>query len=258
MGFPTNRSFVVAGCLVLAGAFTAGISARSTSSQIVTGSAGADTALARGAAFAQGARAGAGPASFVCNQVTAMTLTREWYQAGFEESPGIVGDRWQLKARQSGYITEWANPNSDFWNEPAQSPCANGSASPDHVVLTVLSWTPPCCTTQAQWEDQISKAVTNMKAKYAGLKRVDLMTVVRGPGNKSCPLPAAAGETVSMPAELDAAFLGVAAKFPNLVFAGPKVEAPSCEAFQRGGPHLNAAGNAAVAKTIAAYFVNHQ
>jgi hypothetical protein len=195
---------------------------------------------------------------YVCSQVTAMTLTREWYQAGFEQTPGIVDDHWQLKARQSGYITEWSNPASDFWNQQVQSPCANGSASPDHVVLTVLSWTPPCCTTQAQWETQITSAVTTLRAKYAGLKRLDLMTVVRGPGNKSCPLPAAAGETVSMPAELDGAFAAVAAKFPGLVFAAPKFEAPSCEAFRGGGPHLTPAGNAAVARTIGEYFAKNQ
>ena len=137
---------------------------------------------------AQGVSAPAAPA-FVCNQVTAMTLTREWYEAGFEQSPGIVDDRWQLKARQSGYITAWSNPESDFWNHPVQSPCANGSASPDRVVLTVLSWRPACCTTQAQWEAQVTTAVTTLKAKYAGLKRIDLMTVVRSPGNRRCPLP---------------------------------------------------------------------
>jgi hypothetical protein len=187
-----------------------------------------------------------------------MTLTREWFEAGFEQNPGIANDRWQLKARQSGYITEWSNPNSDFWNHPVQSPCANGSASPDHVVLTVLSWRPACCTTQAQWEAQISSAVNNFKAKYTGLKRVDLMTVIRGPNNKECPLPAVAGETVSMPPELDAAFAGVAAKFPNLVYVGPKIEAPSCEAFQGGGPHLTRAGNTEVAKAIAAHFAKLQ
>jgi len=33
-----------------------------------------------------------------------MTLTREWYEAGFE---GVVANaRWQLKAREHGYITE--------------------------------------------------------------------------------------------------------------------------------------------------------
>jgi len=206
-------------------------------------------------AFAQ---ARAGTPQFVCNQVTAMTLTREWYQAGFEQSAGIADDRWQLKARQSGYITEWSNPNSEFWNEPAQSPCANGSASPDHVVLTVLSWTPPCCATQAEWETQVGKAVTTLKSKYAGLKRIDLMTVVRGPGNQGCPAPAARGEYIAMPQEFDAALAGVAAKFPGLVFVGPKIESPSCAAFVGGGPHLTKEGNAEVAKAIAAYFVNHQ
>lgn len=203
-------------------------------------------------------QAGPPTARFTCNQVTAMTLTREWYQAGFEQAPGILDDRWQLKARQSGYITEWSNPHSDFWNQAVQSPCANGSASPDHVVITVLSWTPPCCNTQAEWEAQIAAAVTTLTGKYAGLKRIDLMTVIRGPENKSCPLPAAAGETVSMPAELDGAFSAVAARFPNLVFVAPKFEAPSCDAFRGGGPHLTAAGNAAVAKAIGTYFATVQ
>ena len=198
----------------------------------------------------QGAPAGAATPRFVCNEVVAMTLTREWYQAGFEQAPGIADDHWQLKARQSGYITEWSNPASGFWNQPVQSPCANGSASPDRVVITVLSWTPPCCTTQAEWEAEVTKAVTTLRAKYAGLKRVDLMTVVRGPGNNACPLPAAAGEYVAMPAELDGALAAVAAKFPNVVFVGPKVEAPNCESFRGGGPHLTPAGNAAVARTI--------
>jgi hypothetical protein len=42
-----------------------------------------------------------GAPQFVRNQVTAITLTREWYQAGFEQAPRIADDRWQLKARQS-------------------------------------------------------------------------------------------------------------------------------------------------------------
>ena len=195
---------------------------------------------------------------FVCNQVIGLTLTREWYQEGFEQAPGIADDRWQLKARQSGYITEWSNPNSDWWNQQPQSPCANGAASPDHVVLTVLSWRPPCCATQAEWEAQVGKAVTTLQSKYAGLKRIDLMTVIRGPRNHGCPLPPAKDEYIAMPQEFDAALAGVAAKFPGLVFVGPKVEAPGCGSFVGGGPHLTKEGNAEVAKAIAAYFVKHQ
>jgi hypothetical protein len=254
MRFLSNRGLVVAGCFVLAGAFSAGVSAGRSPIAVGGGVADAGSALERVRDSGQGAAGGASATAFVCSQVTAMTLTREWFQAGFEENPGIANDRWQLKARQSGYITEWANPNSDFWNQAVQSPCANGSASPDHVVLTVLSWRPACCTTAAQWEAVVSSAVTNLKAKYAGLKRVDLMTVIRGPGNNTCPLPPVANEYIAMPAELDAGLAAVAAKFPNLVFVTPGFEAPSCSAFVGGGPHLTPAGNAEVAKTIAAYF----
>jgi hypothetical protein len=239
MRFLSNCVRPVVGCFVLLGAFAAGSSA----SELTQGAGPTPPAPAP---------------KFVCNQVTAFTITREWYVAGFEQSPGILDDRWQLKARQSGYITEWANPNSDFWNQAVQSPCANGSTSPDHVVLTVLSWRPACCTTQAQWEAVVSSAVTNFKAKYADLKRIDLMTVVRGPGNKNCPTPPAAEETISMPAELDGGLAAVAAKFPGLVFVAPKFEAPSCAAFVGGGPHLTPAGNAEIAKTLGAYFAKLQ
>ena len=202
--------------------------------------------------------AGGATTTFVCNQVTAMTLTREWFEAGFQQNPGIVDGRWQLKAREHGYITEWANPNSDFWNETLESPCTNGSTNPDHVVLTVLSWVPACCTTQPQWDAQITAAITNLKAKYSGLETDRPHDRHSRPGNKLCPTPPATDETIVIPPELDAALAAAATKFPNLVFVAPKFEAPNCAAFSGGGPHLTTAGNTAVAKLISAAFVNLQ
>jgi hypothetical protein len=209
---------------------------------------------------ANGSGGGGGTAGtstdFVCNQVTGMTLTREWFEAGFQQDAGITDGRWQLKAREHGYITEWASATSDFWNEMLESPCASSSANPDHVVLTVLSWNPACCTTQPQWEAQIDAAVKNLVTRYAALKRVDLMTVIRGPGNMLCPMAPAANETIAMPPELDAALAATVTKFPGLVYVAPKFEAASCSAFNGGGPHLTSAGNTAVAKEIASYFGN--
>jgi hypothetical protein len=255
MSILPDRRLVVAGCsLLLAVVGSAWSMASSAGTNAVRGA----IAVERPGAFEQGAAGATSPAKFVCSQVTAMTLTREWYEAGFEQAPGIADDRWQLKARQNGYITEWSNPNSSFWNAPIQSACANGSAAPDHVVITILSWRPPCCATQAQWEAQVGSAVTTLQGKYPGLKRIDLMTVVRSPANQPCPAPPAAGEYVAMPRELDDALAAVASRFPGQVFVGPKVEAPSCAAFQGGGPHLTPAGNAEIAKAIAAYFVNWQ
>ncbi len=252
------RSVVVMGCWAFAATVVAGASVRGFSSSTGVASGDARGSVERGLDSAQTSPVGAATSGFRCSQVTAMTLTREWFEAGFEQNPGIVDDRWQLKARQSGYITEWANPNSDFWDHPPQSPCANGSASPDRVVLTVLSWRPACCTTQPQWEAVVDAAVTTLRAKYADLKRIDLMTVIRGPNNKECPLPVAANEYIAMPAELDAGLAAAAAKFPNLVFVAPKFEAPSCAAFNGGGPHLTKAGNAEVARSISAYFAAAQ
>jgi hypothetical protein len=202
------------------------------------------------------AGAGGATATFVCNQAMPLTLTREWFEAGFEQDPGIVNARWQLKAREHGYITEWANPNSDFWNEMIESPCTTGSTNPDHVVLMVLSW--DCCTTQAQWTTQINDAIANFKAKYSALKRIDLMTIVRGPGNMRCPAAPTAGETIVVPPELDAALADAATQFPNFVFVAPKFEAANCAAFSGGGPEFTTAGSTAVAKMLSAYFVNLQ
>ena len=233
------------------------IGAVACSSQGTGGGAGAGGGGEAGFADADagggtGGTGGAAPTGFVCNQVTAMTLTREWYEAGFETF--VDPTRWQLKAREHGYITEWSNPNSDFWNEMIESPCAQGSASPDHVVLTVLSWAPPCCSTVAEWQTQITAAIDTLRAKYPTLRRIDLMTVIRGPGNQLCPLPPAAGETIVIPPMLDDALAAAASAFSGLVYVAPKFEAPNCAAFSGGGPHLTSAGNTAVAATIGAAF----
>jgi hypothetical protein len=215
------------------------------------GAGGAAGAGAGGAGGAAGGGAGAGGAAggFVCNQVTAMTLTAEWYNAGFEN--GVVDSHWQLKAMEHGYITEWANPNSTFWNAPVTSPCAQQTTSPDRIVLTVLSWT---ITAQSDWETQITAAIADLMMKYPAVRRIDLLTVIRGPNNMVCPTPPAAGETIAMPPALDAAIAAVASRNPGLVFAGPKFEAPNCAAFSGGGPHLTTAGNMNMAKMISAYF----
>jgi hypothetical protein len=206
-----------------------------------------------GAAGAAGADAGAGATGpFTCNQVTGVLLTSEWYNAGFEN--GVDNARWQIKWMEHGYIDEWANPQSTFWSAPVTSACASGTTSPDRVVLTVISWT---ITAEADWESNITAAVNNLKAKYPALKRVDLLTVIRGPGNMACGAPAA-GETIVMPPEEDAALAAVAAKFPGFVFVGPKFEGPNCAAFSGGGPHLTTAGNMAVARTVSAYFAGIQ
>lgn len=192
------------------------------------------------------------PLDFMCNQVTGLTLTREWYEAGFEN--GVDNSRWQLKAMEHAYVEEWANPNSTFWATAIESPCSQGTASPDRLVFVVLSWT---ITAQSDWETNVTSAINNFRTHYPAVRRIDLLTVIRGLNNMLCPTPPAAGETIQMPASLDAALAAVAARNPGFVFVGPKFEATSCADFSGGGPHLTTQGNMKAATTIAAYFAAH-
>jgi hypothetical protein len=226
-----------------------------------SGTGAADSAtMGSGDSSGGGADAGV-PTNFTCNQVLGFTLSSEWYNAGFERAAGITDSRWQQKFRDHGYITEWANPSSLFWGNDAangaiiSSACTQNTLSPDHVVLNILSWT---ITTQQEWATDITAAVNNLKVKYPNLRRVDLMTIIRGPNDALCPTPPATGETIVISQTLDDAMAQVAAQFPNFVFVAPKFEAPNCGVFNGGGPHLTTAGNTTMAPVIAAYLATTQ
>jgi len=206
----------------------------------------------RGGSGAAGAGGdAAGP--FTCNQVTGGQLVEEWFIAGFEK---VVDDpRWQVKWRVDGYLEEWANPQSSFWSAQVDSTCTKNTGSPDRIVFPVVSFT---SRSRTDWAKLIEQAITTFKGKYAGIRRMDLMTQVRGPGNMLCPTAPTQGETIVVPPELDGAIDDVAAAHPGFVFVGPHVEARSCSDIQGGGPHLTSAGNTAAAVPISNYFVSAQ
>jgi len=112
--------------------------------------------------------------------------------------------------------------------------------------------------TQAEWRTNITLAINNFKAKWPTVRRIDLVTQIRGPNNMLCPTPPVAGETIAVPPEQDAAMADVAAAFPGFVFVGPKVQAHACSEFQGGGPHLTTAGNMANVSAFSDYFVQVQ
>jgi hypothetical protein len=215
------------------------------------GSGGAAQGGAAGATTQGGAGAGGAPAgqAFSCSEVMGLTLTRQWYEAGFEK--GVTDAGWQLKAAQSAYVDEWAKADSPFWATPLISPCQTGSSAPDHVVFVVLSWT---IMAQEAWEVAIRGAVTNIQSKYAGVRRIDLMTIIRGPANAACGDPNVYAESTHIPAALDAALAAVAASSPNLVHVAPQFAVDVCSDFQGTGPHLTDAGNTKLAAKIAASF----
>ena len=214
------------------------------------------TAGAGGRGGSGGAIGGAGGTAsglFICNQVTGGKLTYEWFAAGFENV--VDNKRWQAKWREDAYVEEWANPQSSFWTAQVDSACVNNTTAPDRVVFGAVSFK---YKTQIEWRQGLTQAVNTIKAKYPGVKRMDLVTQIRGPNNMLCPTPPTAGETIAVPPEQDAAMAEVAAAFPGFLFVGPKVQAHSCSEFVGGGPHLTTAGNMANVPPLADYFVQVQ
>ena len=190
---------------------------------------------------------------FVCSQVTGGKLTEEWFAAGFENV--VDNARWQVKWREDAYVEVWADLQSSFWTAQIDSVCASSTSAPDRLVFGTVSFK---YKTQAEWRTGITQAVNNFKSKWPSVRRIDLVTQIRGPNNMLCPTPPTAGETIAVPAEQDAAMADVAAAFPGFVFVGPKVVAHACSEFQGGGPHLTAAGNMANVSVLADYFVQAQ
>lgn len=185
-------------------------------------------------------RAEAKPA-FRCTEVIGLTITAEWYAAGFEQ---LVDDaRFQARTRPHTFVDQWADPAHEAWAEPVTSPCAEQPENPDRVVLFAANWK---LTTPDEWETVLSQAVSTLRTRYSALRDLELYTVLRGPQNQSCGDPKSIVEPM-----IDDAITRVAAKDPTLVHAAPRLEAPDCTVFEKGGPHFTEAGQGVVAKLMA-------
>jgi hypothetical protein len=181
------------------------------------------------------------PAPYVCTEVIGLTITSEWYGAGFEE---LVGDsRFQARTRAHTFVDQWADPTHEAWSEPISSPCAARPDRPDRVVLFAANWK---IEDQASWQRALEAFVATVTKRYPELRTVELFTVLRGPSNQSCGDPRSVVEPM-----LDAAISEVARAHPSLVQAGPRLEAADCNVFEKGGPHFTHDGRRQVAAQLA-------
>jgi enterochelin esterase family protein len=175
---------------------------------------------------------------FVCTQVMGVSVTGDWFGAGFED--GIEGSRWQALWRTHAFVDQWADAGSDLWVMKPQSPCAARSENPDRVIFTAVHWE---YKTREEWQEKLAAVVGTLRSKYPGLRRIEILTMLRGPNNRTC----GSDMTVVQP-YIDEAVAAVAGRFRGLVVAAPRVEAKSCDVFTKGGPHFTAAGMAEVAR----------
>ncbi len=227
-----------------------------------------------GGAVSMGGSGGAPVAqmNFACTVYLGLLTTNEWYSQGFEMG-GVDGTKWELKYHHFGYVNTWADPNSAFWGttgdsfaldqgSPLQSPCATNPAAPDRLVFAALDWE---MATEGAWVTALEAALVTFKAKYPSLRQIDLMTMIRCPGNKQCnpnanygpgANPVAGRQDCRVPDFEDSAIAKVAANHPGFVSVGPKTEADVCR-NPVDGAHLSADTNKKAAKDIATYYAAH-
>jgi hypothetical protein len=186
-----------------------------------TGSAsGSDAAGAPDSAPAAG--------GFTCNQLVGPSPMFQWFNGGFLQHPGIDPAKWQLIWMAHHYTDAWAKPGDSAWNLPLDGghACAQGSKSPDRVIFQATQWSH---TTAAQWITDLTGIVDNIKTKWPGVKRIELMVSTSAPGNMACPGAPKNNETI-IPTIGYEAIEAMPAKFPGLVFALPHFEVP-CQDF---------------------------
>jgi hypothetical protein len=172
-----------------------------------------------------------------------------WYMGGgFEKH--VDPARWQILWKKHGFFGTWGPGGSSWSGATLESPCASGSSTPDHVVFTGVDYGE---SNESAWVSGLVKVVDALKARYSNLRRIDLTTPIRAPGNKPCN-GSTSSENYIYPA-VDVAIAKVAAMFPGLVFATPIFYAEGCAWFTSGGDDkLSPAGEAAAAKLVAMYF----
>ena len=185
---------------------------------------------------------------FDCTEVIGLWVASQWWDS-FEK--GVDNAHWEFTFQHHGYLEMFADPASPFWANAVSSKCTTNAATPDRVVFLPFSLT---LATLDDWSTNLTKVVETMKTKFPGVKRIELMTTLRGPGNMPC-----ANDTdpnTIVPPYVDQAIQMVADASGGLVSVGPKIELASCD-WWAGGTDLTGAGNTGAGQLLATYYQTH-
>jgi hypothetical protein len=175
-------------------------------------------------------------------------VASQWWPT-FEK--GVDGSKWEFMFQHHGYLEMFADPASPYWGNAVSSKCAMDAATPDRVVFLPFSLS---LNTMDEWVTNLNMVVETMKGKFPGVKRIELMTTLRSPGNMPCANDMDPNTVV--PAYVDDAIQQVADASGGLVTVGPKIELTTC-AWWAGGTDLTGAGNTGAGQLLATYYQTH-
>ena len=129
--------------------------------------------------------------------------------------------------------------------------------TPDRVIF-IVTFAPPY-PPESTYESDTTSIVQNIEAKYPGVNRIELMTLVRSPGNAATACSSPADNEQSIPPAEDQGIAAVAANpaFAGLVVASPPFYVPHCTDFVTDKPQFTTAGATDIAKVYGAYYAAH-
>jgi hypothetical protein len=212
------------------------------------GSSGVDAADGGGSAGAPNNDASVSRSEFVCTEVIGLWVASQWWDT-FEK--GVDGNKWEFMFQHHGYLEMFADPASPYWNNAVSSKCTMSAATPDRVVFLPFSLS---LNTMDEWVTNLNQVVETMKGKFPGVKRIELMTTLRSPGNMPCANDTDPNTVVAP--YVDQAIQTVSDASGGLVTVGPKIELASCS-WWAGGTDLTGAGNTGAGQLLAAYYQTH-
>lgn len=187
--------------------------------------------------------------AFTCNLVLGIKATGEWFNAGFESV--VENARWEVIPVHNGHLELWADPKNSLWSQAPGSPCAQNAKAPERVIFVGTNYD---YTTTEEFVPRLVSVVHNLQARFPGIKRIELATYVRAPGNAPCPGNLSVKTYIK--AAQDESNELVAGMFPGLVFVSPKFEVRSCSDYGMP-PHFTAAAAMAAARTIGAHYLRN-
>lgn len=185
---------------------------------------------------------------FQCTEFVGVSVTADWFRAGFKKFVGSTG-KFQLRAQEHAFVELWGNVKSPLWTMNVESPCTK-KAKPDRVIFFAVNWD---FKSSEEWETSLLAAVKAIKERHYSVEKIEILTMLRGPKNRSC-----GDEKTVVSSLVDNAIDAVATIHRGLVVAGPKLEAPSCDVFLKGGPHFSETGKGQVAELYANYYAHHR
>lgn len=195
-------------------------------------------------------------AEFTCNLVIGNTTTQQWFDGGFLTYPGIDPTRWEMFFVGDTYIDAWAPPTAPYWDTALDNnhACAQGQATPDRVIFIATKGPP--YPAESFYQTNMTAIVNDIEAKYPSAVRIELMTLIRAPGNVPCMGSATTSEQIIPPQE-DQGLAMTAQSFPGLVFALPPMYVPMCSDFNGSNPQYTTAGAMDVATVYGAYYAEN-